>query len=533
MKITRYIGKLENSTPVVFTDFLVVGGGIAGLFTALKASAYGKVTVLTKKTVVESNTGLAQGGIAAAVHEEDSPFLHLEDTLEAGAGLCKIEAVDVLVREGPFRVRELIEMGARFDMKDGAVSLTREGAHSKPRILHAADATGEAIRVALVDRCEANPDINVLENQCLVDILGDCNRKECYGALVYDSTEKSLIAYIAKATIIATGGAGRLFKYTTNPSVATGDGMAASFRAGCQLADMEFIQFHPTVLFSYETERFLISEAVRGEGGKLYNCRGERFMPAYHPLAELAPRDVVSRAIMDQMEKTASEFVYVDMTEIPGAKQRFPNISRTCAEKGIDISKDYVPVSPAAHYIMGGIQTDTYGETGIFGLFAAGETACTGVHGANRLASNSLLEGIVFGQRIIDNIESILYRRRIQVKDLIDNFDHSWTLSPSPQGLDPGGVKGILQGIMWDNVGIIRNEERLKRAHNEVESIYNRLGPGDDPVTYFEVVNMLTTARIIIQAALWRKESRGGHFRSDYPQRDDIRWVRHMAFANW
>jgi len=532
MIITRYIGPISPDTPVMNTDFLIVGGGIAGLFTALKAVEYGKVTVLVKKTIENSNTGLAQGGIAAAVHEADSPFLHLEDTLEAGAGLCDIEAVDVLVREGPDRVRELIEIGARFDMKDGSPSLTREGAHSKARILHAADATGEAIRIALVKKCEDHPDIDIVEDHFLVDVLTDEEQTECYGALVYDADTRHHMIYLARATIIGTGGAGQLYKNTTNPDVATADGMAACFRAGCRLTDLEFIQFHPTVLFSHEPRRFLISEAVRGEGGLIYNTRGERFMAKYHPLLELAPRDVVSRALLSEMSLTDSEYVYLDMRSIPHVTTRFPNIYRTCLEKNIDLTKDYVPVSPAAHYTMGGIATSTYGETGVYGLYCSGEAACTGVHGANRLASNSLLEGIVFGKRIVDRLEEMLYRRPIKIEEVTNVFDPGWVYAAAREEIMPAEAKAMLQEIMWEQVGIIRNETGLKQANSEVERIYSSLACGDDQLAYYEIVNMLTVAHIVVQAALWRKESRGGHFRSDYPERDDVRWQKHMGFVN-
>ncbi|MEN6347905.1 MAG: L-aspartate oxidase [Syntrophomonas sp.] len=532
MIITRYIGALDRDTPIVTTDFLIIGGGIAGLFTALKAAEHGKVVVLTKKNIENSNTGLAQGGIAAAVHEEDSPFLHLEDTLEAGAGLCIIEAVDVLVREGPDRVRELIQVGARFDMKDGNIDLTREGAHSRARILHAADATGEAIRIALVKKCEENSDIDIIEDQFLIDILGNDSRGECYGALVYDARQKSQLVYTARATILATGGAGQLYRYTTNPDVATADGMAAGLRAGCRLTDMEFIQFHPTVLYSQDNQRFLISEAVRGEGGLLYNTEGKRFMPEYNSMKELAPRDIVSRAIVNEMVQTESDYVYLDMSKIHDVSSRFPNIQRTCLEKGVDILKDYVPVSPAAHYTMGGIKTTTYGETGIYALYSCGEAACTGVHGANRLASNSLLEGIVFGQRIVDRAEEIMYRRSIPTKELFQEFDPGWVFCPQGGKIEPQEAKKHLQTIMWEDVGIIRNEEGLKRASREVEEIYNNITRGDDLFAYYEIINMLTVARVIIQAALWRKESRGGHFRSDYPLRDDLYWLQHTSFVN-
>lgn len=532
MITTRYIGELESTTHVFYTDFLIIGSGIAGLFTALKASAHGKVVVLTKKTLKDSNTGLAQGGIAAAVHEEDSPFLHLEDTLEAGAGLCDIAAVDVLVSEGPDRVRELINAGASFDMKDGSIDFTREGAHGRARILHAADATGEAIRIALVDKCINNSNIEIRESHFLVDLLGNDDLHECHGALVYDWTSRQKAVYVARATIIATGGAGQLYQNTTNPDITTADGMAACFRMGCELTDMEFIQFHPTVLFSHDTQRFLISESVRGEGGLLINTEGERFMGKYSSMLELAPRDVVSRAILSETTRTGSEFVYLDMTRIPGTKERFPNIYRTCLEHGIDIEKDMVPVSPGAHYTMGGIKTNTYGETGIIGLYACGEAACTGVHGANRLASNSLLEGIVFGARIVDNAEKIMYRRRVKEEEIYENFDNHWVHIPPVKGIAPAEAKAELQAVMWSDVGIIRDYNGLKRANDKVEHLYNFLCQGDDLLAYMEMVNMLTVARIVIQAALWRKESRGGHFRSDYPQRDDLNWIKHVSFVN-
>jgi L-aspartate oxidase len=501
------------------------------LFTALKASAFGEVVVLTKKTLKDSNTGLAQGGIAAAVHEEDSPFLHLEDTLEAGAGVCDIEAVDVLVREGPDRVRELIAAGASFDMKDGNISLAREGAHSKARILHAADTTGETIRAALVKNCEEDDHIRISEYQFLIDLLGT-EAGECQGALIYDKKNDRQILYIARAIIICTGGAGQLYRYTTNPDVATADGMAAAYRAGCELSDLEFIQFHPTVLFSHDTQRFLISEAVRGEGGLLYNTKGERFMGKYHSLLELAPRDIVSRAILNEMLLTGSEYVFLDMSIIDGVKDRFPNIYRTCQFYGIDLEKDMVPVSPAAHYTMGGIKTNTYGETGVNGLYACGEAACTGVHGANRLASNSLLEGIVFGQRIVNRAEEIMYRRQVRAEELYQSFEPGWVYTPLNSTISPTEVRRRLQAVMWDRVGIIRDEDGLKMANQEIEYLYNHLAREDDPLAYIEMVNMLTVAHVVVQAALWRRESRGGHCRSDYPQRDDVRWIKHTSFVN-
>jgi L-aspartate oxidase len=513
------------------TDFLIIGGGIAGLFTALKASAFGEVVVLTKKTIKDSNTGLAQGGIAAAVHEEDSPFLHLEDTLEAGAGICDIEAVDVLVREGPERVRELIAAGASFDMKDGSISLTREGAHSKARILHSADTTGETIRAALVKNSEADQRIRIFEYQFLIDLLGS-EEKECQGALVYDKQNGRQILYIARAVIIATGGAGQLYRYTTNPDVATADGMAAAYRAGCELSDLEFIQFHPTVLFSHDTQRFLISEAVRGEGGLLYNTNGERFMNKYHSLLELAPRDVVSRAILNEMVLTGSEYVFLDMSIIPGVKERFPNIYRTCLLHGIDLEKDKVPVSPAAHYTMGGIKTNTYGETGVNGLYACGEAACTGVHGGQ-----SAGQQLPAGRDCVWPAHCRAGRRNHvsasgQSGRTLPKFCSGWSLCPLHSQIGPVEIRQRLQDVMWEKVGIIRNEEALKAANQEIVILYNHLARGDDNLAFIEMVNMLTVAHVVVQAALWRRESRGGHFRSDFPQRDDVRWLKHTSFVN-
>lgn len=532
MIISRYIGHMNRNTPVETSDFVIIGSGIAGLFTALKVSEFGSVVVLTKKGMEDSNTGLAQGGIAAAVHEEDSPFLHLEDTLEAGAGLCDIEAVDVLVREGPERVRELIKAGATFDMKDGNISLTREGAHSKARILHAADTTGATIREALIKQCQDEPGIKIVEGQFLIDIIANDSQRECYGVLVYDSNQQFNVVYQARAVIIATGGAGQLYQHTTNPDVATADGMAASFRAACSLSDMEFIQFHPTVLWSPDPQRFLISEAVRGEGGLLYNSRGIRFMAEYHPLQELAPRDIVARAILSELALDGSPCVYLDMKNIKQVTRRFPNIYHTLLQKSIDISCDLVPVSPAAHYTMGGIATDTYGQTSLYGLYACGEAACTGVHGANRLASNSLLEGIVFGQRIVDKVEEIMYRRSIKTEEIFKQYDPDLVYQASRGKIEPQEAKKQLQDIMWQRVGIIRDEASLKEANAMVEEIYNGLAMGSSPLDYYEAINMLTVARVIIQAALWRKESRGAHWRADYPKRDDRRWIKHLTFVN-
>ena len=531
MQISRYISEIKPDVPVFRTDYLIIGSGIAGLFTALKASELGRVIVLTKKTLKDSNTGLAQGGIAAAVHEEDSPFLHLEDTLEAGAGLCDIEAVNVLVTEGPARVRELMELGAQFDTVDGTVALTREAAHSKARILHSADATGEAIRQALVRRCLQEPNIIVRENQFLIEII--TTGEECQGALVLDNTRGSKALYLAKSTIVATGGGGQLFKYTTNPDIATADGVAACFRAGCELADMEFVQFHPTVLVTDTSQRFLISEAVRGEGAHLLNSRKERFMPRYHPLGELAPRDVVARAIWNEMNQTGCDRVFLDVSRLPDPAARFPNIYQTCLGFGYDLTRDPIPVAPAAHFMMGGVKTNTYGETSIYGLYACGEVACNGVHGANRLASNSLLEGLVFGQRIVEASRPMVYRRTVGVKEIMENCRKEDNLYLPEGEREPAEIRRALSNIMWEYVGIIRDEEGLKTAAGALHKLGGELGRGRSELEYYQSINMLTVARVMVQAALWRKESRGAHYRQDYPARDDIRWAKHLTLKNW
>lgn len=519
----------QEEIPLVYTDFLIIGSGIAGLFTALKAAQHGKVIVLSKTTIEECNTGLAQGGIAAAIHKDDSPFLHWEDTLEAGAGICDAEAVKVLVEEGPERVKELMAAGAHFDMQDGQISFTREGAHSKARILHVADATGEAIRTALVQSCNRQPNISFLENQFLMELIVDENDCRCLGALIYDRNNRQKVAYLSRAVILGTGGSGQLFKYTTNPDVATGDGMAAAYRSGAELADLEFIQFHPTVFYSEDTQRFLISESVRGEGGILYNLQGKRFMPDYHPLAELAPRDIVSRAILNEMQLTGNKYVYLDMRHIANVKKRFPTIYTTCLEQGVDISQEFVPVSPAAHYTMGGIKTNLDGETNIKGLYACGEVACTGVHGANRLASNSLLEGIVFGQRIVNKSSEIMHNDLLEPEKAI-KYIHSTNISPRVKE-HPLQIKKALQQVMWQGVGIIRAADSLQKAQDEIRNLQEKLGRGDSLVQYYEVFNMLTLAELTVQACLWRKESRGGHFRSDYPARDDQKWLKHRVFS--
>lgn len=547
-----------NQLDVVQTDFLVVGSGIAGLFTALKASDYGIVTVLTKQGRMDSNTDLAQGGIAVALDERDSPRLHREDTLAAGAGLCDESVVEILVNEGPARVGELIRMGADFDKVEGNIVFTREAAHSHPRIIHASDATGNEIQRTLVRQCERTSKITVYENSLVMDIL--TNRAgQCIGVLTLDRQSGHLIIYLARVTVLATGGAGQLYQNTTNPLIATGDGVAAAYRVGCRLMDLEFVQFHPTALSLPGAPRFLISEAVRGEGGLLFNHRQERFMPRYHPLAELAPRDVVARAIWQELQEGP---VYLDATRLGAdrVRRRFPSISRNCLKYGIDIGTQPIPIAPAAHYTMGGIKTDGCGRTTVPGLYACGEAACNGVHGANRLASNSLLDGLVFGDRIVrsclDFWNSTPFWNKQDIAPL-EKFPPlarhgadqvlAWTPDfgnqPLPEaalidfiatdrknGFDPAETICNIQKLMWEKVGLVRNAESLVQAINWLSTEALRVPTIITEPVQVEAANLLMLGRLVATAAWFRRESRGAHFRLDYPNPRDRLWRVHIVF---
>jgi L-aspartate oxidase len=518
----RYTASFNlDSLPQVTCDILVVGTGIAGLYTALKAKDAGRVIVLTKRRLEDSNTEYAQGGIAAAISNEDSPRLHFEDTIQAGAGLCDEEAVRVLVEEGPSCVLELVEMGTQFD-KDalGGFQLTREGAHGARRILHArGDATGDEIRRSLQARAYAEG-ILIYENHYIIDILTDDDGR-CFGVLALDQHDH-MTAYLAKATVLCTGGAGQLYINSTNPEVATGDGIAIAWRAGAEVTDLEFIQFHPTALYGEGSPKFLISEAVRGEGALLLNSQGERFMPLYHAEAELAPRDIVARAIVDQMRRTGAPCAYEDARQIPAVEQRFPTIYKACLRRGFDMRRDLIPVAPAAHYIMGGVRTDTMGRTNIEGLYACGEVACTGVHGANRLASNSLLDGLVFGKRIASllreelrehlRIPRLQYRQPPAIPDR--PLSHLWT---------------EVQQLMWDRVGILREASGLQAAIDRLAQIEHSLTGALHTREGYQVANLATVGLLVARSALERTESRGGHYRLDHPERDDAGWSRHIV----
>lgn len=522
----RYMVNFDTrDLPQEEEEYIILGSGIAGLYTALAASgAGGLVTVLTKQTMMDTGTDKAQGGIAAALGDSDSPTLHREDTLVAGAGLCDSEAVAALVSEGPDRVRELIGFGAIFDRDSQGLALTREGAHSQRRILHASgDATGAEIQRVLTQRVRENEKIKVLENHYVVDLL--VRENICYGVLAYDRDKKAYKVFRGKVVVLATGGLGRIFEHNTNPEIATGDGISIAFRAGAEVMDMEFIQFHPTVLNLPGAPRFLISEAVRGEGAYLRNSRGQRFMLHYHDLAELASRDIVVRAILKEMAATNSNKVFLDVTHLDPEviKLRFPNITRTCAEYGLDITVDRIPVAPAAHYMMGGVKTNLVGETSIRGLYACGEVACPGVHGANRLASNSLLEGLVFGGRIVDETKSFLkdyHPRRLE-------FACDWLLDPVK--IDYMSLRKELEVLMAEKVGPVRSGGGLKEALDFFDTWSHLKRRRVETAEQMEVKNMLQVGELLAEAALARRESRGGHYRVDYPDAHQ-RWQKHVIF---
>lgn len=500
----------------VTTDFIVIGSGVAGLRAALELAKEGRVIVLTKDRLDESNTEYAQGGVAVALSDDDEIDLHIEDTLIAGAGLCDEKAVRVLIEEGPRYITELIELGAQFDREGGELAFTREAAHSRRRILHAhGDSTGREIVRALIAAAKKHPNIQLTAHAATIGLTVEDGR--CCGVQFIDPNESLRREMFASAVVLATGGAGQLFAQTTNPSVATGDGMAMGYAAGALMCDLEFVQFHPTALAMPEAPRFLLSEALRGEGAILRNHDGEAFAKRYDDRGELAPRDIVARAIVAEVERTNQSWMFLDLTHLNASfvRERFPKIFETCLRYGLDLTKDLLPVSPAVHYVMGGVRTDTHGRTTLPGLYAAGETACTGVHGANRLASNSLLEGLVFGARA----------GAAALKDWspLPNRSESEPVEYDLAGwrLDPR-TKSRVQELMWWKVGLIRRAEDLKAAVEECSQMI------EENVNQ-RTKNFATLARLMAEAALWREESRGGHFREDFPNSDDQHWHVHSA----
>jgi L-aspartate oxidase len=497
-------------------DYIVLGSGVAGLRTAIELARGGRVVVLSKDRLDESNTEYAQGGVAVAMSDDDEISLHYEDTLNAGAGLCDEQAVRVLVEEGPRYITELIEWGAQFDREGGALAFTQEAAHSRRRILHAhGDSTGREIVRSLIAEAKRHPNIQLMAHAATIGLLVEDGR--CTGVQFIDPNESLRRELRGRAIVLATGGAGQLFAQTTNPSIATGDGMAMAYAAGAMMCDLEFVQFHPTALALPDAPRFLLSEALRGEGAILRNHAGQAFAQKYDNRAELAPRDVVARAIVAEMQWTNTKWMYLDLTHLEAKflRERFPNIYETCLRYGLDMAKDQLPVSPAVHYVMGGVRTDTHGRTTLRGLYAAGEVSCTGVHGANRLASNSLLEGLVFGARagaaaLSDNLPAAIEREATPAE-----FDLSqWRLDPR--------AKSRVQELMWWKAGLIRRKEDLQSAIAECNKVL------EEKINQ-RTKNFVTLARLMADAALWRQESRGGHYREDFPKRDDEQWRIHSA----
>ncbi|HID55768.1 TPA: L-aspartate oxidase [Candidatus Poribacteria bacterium] len=520
----RYMINFDSeSGPRLQTDILVIGSGDAGLRAAIEAAERYKVTVITKGDIKDSSTAHAQGGIAVALSEEDTISSHVEDTLMAGDGLCDEVAVREMVREGIDRVRELIEWGAHFDSENGKLSFGLEGAHRRRRIIHArGDATGEETQNVLIRRAMDTPNIELIKHTFAIELITVDDR--CCGCVVL-LPDGRIGCIFAKAVILASGGLGQIYKYTSNPDVATGDGYAMAYRAGCILTDMEFVQFHPTVMCLHGAPRFLISEAVRGEGAILINSKGERFMPRYDPRAELAPRDIVSRAVWIEMHRTKNECVYLDVTHLDPefVKRRFPTIYRACWQMGLNITTDLIPVQAAAHFMMGGVKTDLRSATSLKGLFACGEVACTGVHGANRLASNSLLERLVFGKRAGSAAARFIAENDIQ----LDPIKASWHGTKQGEEIDVEEAMEEIRDLMWKAAGIIRDGPTMRRVVEYLDSL--NYTPHDMRRESFELYNMLQNSRLILHAALRRTESRGAHFRSDFPEKDEKNWRKHIC----
>jgi len=525
-----YVASLGHHTPSIRQfDVLVLGGGIAGLTAAIAAARRWRVGLLTKSTFEETTTFLAQGGIAAAISEADSPELHFRDTVNAGAGLCDEEAVRVLVTEGPERVRELLGICPHFDRVDGQIVLGREGAHSVPRVLHAGgDATGSEVSSALAEAARLGSRVQLHEDEFVIDLLTMDGR--CVGAVSVEAQTGRQWLNHAMVTILATGGAGQVYARTTNPVVATGDGIAMAYRAGAALRDLEFVQFHPTGLAAGDgPTTLLITEALRGEGAYLRNAAGERFMVGHAPDAELAARDVVVRHMVAEMRREGTDHVFLDARHLDAGmlRSRFPTVTHGLAEHGIDLTTDLVPVTPVSHYFIGGVYTDIWGRTTVPGLYASGEVSSTGVHGANRLASNSLLEGLVFSDRVVRDLDRYVDTLGEEVRRLRLDLPEA-----RPSGGDDASwtdARARVTALMSHKVGVVRDGDGLREAAAELRSVYSQLRPADAGPGEFELLNLLTVATEVTECALLREESRGVHLRDDYPARDDERWRRHVT----
>lgn len=531
MAVRRARAAAKPTLPIA--DFLVIGSGVAGLRAAIGLSRAGRVLILTKGSPAEGSSIYAQGGVAVA-SEEDDIALHRDDTLRAGKGLCREAAVQVLVEEGLARIQELIGWGACFDRAGEGYAFAREAAHSRARIMRAGgDATGTEMVRVLLDQARSLPQIAWRDHHFTVDLLKD-GEGRCNGALVLDESSGAVRQVKARAVVLSTGGAGQIYARTTNPPAATGDGMAMAFRAGAIVEDMEFVQFHPTALYLPATPQFLLSEAMRGEGGILRNIKGEAFMRRYHEMAEMAPRDIVSRAIWDEMVATSARHVYLDVTHLnPGfIRERFPTIYATCLRYDVDITEEMIPVCPSAHFMMGGAWTDTHGATSVPGLFAAGEVACSGVHGANRLASNSLLEGLVFGARAAEAAADYAVRLGPS-RDSAAARKAATSMLPAEERsdhLDMEKLRNSLRRLMWAKVGIIRNREGLQSAIAQLEKWEERLKGRCQTRRELEIQNMVTVGRLVATAALQRAHSLGAHFRSDFPE-ELSGWDRHIQLS--
>jgi len=523
----RYLVNIDSaSTQQLFTDCLVVGAGIAGLRAAIEAANRRNVTIVCKDTLENSNTWKAQGGIASVLDEADAFESHIADTLNTGCGICDENVVDLVVRQGPELIEQLLGWGVEFDLVDGRIATTIEGGHSHSRIAHAhGDETGRIIAESLIRKVRGNPNIKIVENFYTIDLLTDDSR--CVGVIGLDKHRGLQIIWAAN-TILATGGAGQFYRETTNPEVATGDGLAMAYRAGAVLQDLEFVQFHPTTLYVAGASRALITETLRGEGAILLDNKGQRFMKDYHEAAELAPRDIVSRAILDQMLKTESTHVYLDVRHLDKAylAKRFPLISELCESFDIDVSRDLIPVRPSAHYMVGGVKTDISARTSIENLYACGEVASTGLHGANRLGSNSLLEGLVFGKIAGQAVSGHKEKGDFHVKHPVTKYQIAHS---DRTRLDTADVRNSLRALMWRNVGITRTAHLLDEAQERIR-FWQRyvMDKVFDSSVGWECQNMLTVCLLIAQSAQKREESRGVHFRSDFPQTDDEHFKKHI-----